>query len=141
MTIPPPKIERHCSEPAQILQPSSPHLLSVPQQSYLVKQHSHPLLPSQSQSPPISYTLQRQLSHPSSSTMSQLTSQLSTESIGGTITHFSIRSADDGTIKLRDVSPTVLIVTESMPTDQISSIRIKTEELQRSISSPQVILA
>lgn len=70
--------------------------------------------------------------------MSQLTSQLSTESIGGTITHFSLRS-DDGTIKLRDVSPTVLIVTESMPTDQISSIRVKTEELQRSISSPQVI--
>lgn len=72
--------------------------------------------------------------------MSQLTSQLSTESIGGTITHFSISTADDEPIKLRDVSPTVLIVTESMPTDQISSIRIKTEELQRSISSPQVNL-
>lgn len=35
------KIERQCSEP-------SPHLLSVPRQGPpLVKQHSHPLLPSQ----------------------------------------------------------------------------------------------
>ena len=44
----PPRIERHSSEPAPSLSPSSPHLLSVPQTTpYLVKQHSDPLLPSQ----------------------------------------------------------------------------------------------
>lgn len=44
----PPRIERHSSEPAPSLSPSSPHLLSVPQTTpFLVKQHSDPLLPSQ----------------------------------------------------------------------------------------------
>ncbi|XP_044734473.1 protein tramtrack, beta isoform-like isoform X3 [Chrysoperla carnea] len=42
LNLPPIKIERQCSEP-------SPHLLSVPRTSTLVKQHSHPLLPSQIQ--------------------------------------------------------------------------------------------
>ncbi|CAD7002843.1 unnamed protein product [Ceratitis capitata] len=44
----PPRIERHSSEPAPTLTPSSPHLLSVPQNTpFLMKQHSDPLLPSQ----------------------------------------------------------------------------------------------
>ncbi|XP_017470149.1 PREDICTED: longitudinals lacking protein, isoforms F/I/K/T isoform X2 [Rhagoletis zephyria] len=44
----PPRIERHSSEPAPSLTPSSPHLLSVPQNSpFLMKQHSDPLLPTQ----------------------------------------------------------------------------------------------
>uniref|UniRef100_A0A0K8VR52 Protein tramtrack, beta isoform n=1 Tax=Bactrocera latifrons TaxID=174628 RepID=A0A0K8VR52_BACLA len=44
----PPRIERHSSEPAPSLTPSSPHLLSVPQSTpFLMKQHSDPLLPTQ----------------------------------------------------------------------------------------------
>ncbi|XP_075163403.1 BTB-protein-VII isoform X1 [Haematobia irritans] len=44
----PPRIERHSSEPARSISPSSSHLLSVPQSTpYLIKQHSDPLLPSQ----------------------------------------------------------------------------------------------
>lgn len=44
----PPRIERHSSEPAPSLSPTSPHLLSVPQSTpFLIKQHSDPLLPSQ----------------------------------------------------------------------------------------------
>ncbi|XP_054732038.1 longitudinals lacking protein, isoforms F/I/K/T isoform X1 [Anastrepha obliqua] len=44
----PPRIERHSSEPAPSLTPTSPHLLSVPQSTpFLMKQHSDPLLPTQ----------------------------------------------------------------------------------------------
>lgn len=64
-----PRMERHASEPTPAHTVSSPGLLAVPTSSLLIKQHSHPLLPSQS-SPPSSssYTLQRQLSHPLSQT-------------------------------------------------------------------------
>lgn len=70
LNISQPKIERHASEPAPNTIPSSPQLLTVPQ-SYLLKQHSHPLLVSQSLSadipstcPPASVGLHRQLSYP-----------------------------------------------------------------------------
>ncbi|XP_034121637.1 longitudinals lacking protein, isoforms N/O/W/X/Y isoform X2 [Drosophila guanche] len=44
----PTRIERHASEPAPSLGPSTPHLLSVPSSTpYLIKQHSDPLLPRQ----------------------------------------------------------------------------------------------
>uniref|UniRef100_A0A1A9V4B9 Uncharacterized protein n=1 Tax=Glossina austeni TaxID=7395 RepID=A0A1A9V4B9_GLOAU len=44
----PPRIERHSSEPAPSVSPTSPHLLTVPQSTpFLIKQHSDPLLPSQ----------------------------------------------------------------------------------------------
>ncbi|XP_041448139.1 E3 ubiquitin-protein ligase TRIM33-like, partial [Drosophila obscura] len=45
----PTRSERHASEPAPSLGPSTPHLLSVPSSTpYLIKQHSDPLLPRQS---------------------------------------------------------------------------------------------
>lgn len=69
LTIPSSRVmERTASEPAPVGKSSivtttnSPNLLSVPTQSHLVKQHSHPLLPSQSNSS--TYTFHRQLSHP-----------------------------------------------------------------------------
>lgn len=44
----PSRIERHSSEPAPSLSPTSPHHLTVPQSTpFLIKQHSDPLLPSQ----------------------------------------------------------------------------------------------
>lgn len=91
------KIERHVSEPApgrSFSTSSSMHLLSVPQQPpLLTKQHSHPLLPSQSsissdiqfahQSHPHHHhhhphlTLHRQLSYPTSTEASSLLLQTS----------------------------------------------------------------
>lgn len=64
-----PRMERHASEPTPPTHTvsSSPSLLAVPTSSLLIKQHSHPLLPSQSPPSASSYTLQRQLSHPLSS--------------------------------------------------------------------------
>lgn len=75
------KIERHASEPAPSMTPppsSSMHLLSLPQTPMLVKQHSHPLLPSQSTSCDTlsghhrhlhhHHPLHRQLSYPTSET-------------------------------------------------------------------------
>lgn len=41
-----PRVERQCSEPLPALSPPPGHLLTVPG-AVLVKQHSHPLLPSQ----------------------------------------------------------------------------------------------
>lgn len=71
------KIERHASEPTPSMTPptsssSSMHLLSLPPTPMLVKQHSHPLLPSQSSSCDTlsdhhqpSGVMRRQLSFPS----------------------------------------------------------------------------
>jgi hypothetical protein len=71
------KMERHASEPSPATSSfisqqslSGQNLLSVPSHSstsYLVKQHSHPLLPSQA-TPGTSYTLTRQLSYPTQTT-------------------------------------------------------------------------
>lgn len=47
LTIPHVRVERQCSDPLPAATPPSESLLSVP--SMLVKQHSHPLLPSQVQ--------------------------------------------------------------------------------------------
>lgn len=77
LRVPPHRIERHASEPApstsifirhvrqphQQDSPANPGLAVPPQSPHLVKQHSHPLLPSQMAScSPI--TVQRQLSQP-----------------------------------------------------------------------------
>lgn len=140
LSVPPPKIERHASEPASSMTQAH-HLLTVP--SYLVKQHSHPLLPSQSHSPPITtLTLHRQLSHPTitSMTSSTLTSQLSMDSNLPYVSSSSIKSEEFLTGSKAN-SPTVVIVSDplTLPTD-LPSIRVKTDELHRSISSPQVSL-
>ncbi|XP_072380148.1 uncharacterized protein [Diabrotica undecimpunctata] len=47
LSIPPVRIERQCSEPIPCISPSPDNLLHVPDH-VLVKQHSHPLLPSKS---------------------------------------------------------------------------------------------
>ncbi|XP_055619340.1 protein tramtrack, beta isoform isoform X2 [Toxorhynchites rutilus septentrionalis] len=111
------------------------HLLSVPsQQAYLVKQHSHPLLLSQTSSSLgthqtfqaiSSYSLQRQLSHPSTTAQSSTPLTLVTSSSGAThyLTPSSSLKADSDEeatsattipqIHLqtdRTMSPTVVIV-------------------------------
>lgn len=141
LTVPPPKIERHASEPASSMTQAH-HLLTVPS-SYLVKQHSHPLLPSQSHSPPIAtLTLHRQLSHPIATSMSSstLSTQLSMDSNLPYITSSSSTiKSEDFLTGSKDNSPTVVIVSDSLSlSTDLPSIRVKTDELHRSISSPQV---
>lgn len=212
------KIERHVSEPApgrSLSTSSSMHLLSVPQQPPLIKQHSHPLLPSQSTiSSDIQFahqshshhphhhphlTLHRQLSYPTStetaslllhssstsslspspiilttppplsasstsSTSQLISASLKTESLelGGSITSAvagdvsslstisnvnatDLRSSESIAAsnlrsKSHDLSPTIVVVSEplSMSVDHVPSLRVKSEELQRSLSTPQV---
>lgn len=190
------RMERHASEPSPASSNfistqtvSGQNLLSVPSHSsYLVKQHSHPLLPSQSSSPASSYTLTRQLSYPtqtsshSQAIVSTVTTHAAQEIAASgqllqlqhhkppvrshtmpqyTITEMEMSSSD----KHQMIgSPTVVIIPD-MTSDQqghhmtqiqqvqqpphqkqsqhhlqLPSIRVKSEELQRSISSPLVSL-
>ncbi|XP_058836868.1 longitudinals lacking protein, isoforms J/P/Q/S/Z isoform X2 [Topomyia yanbarensis] len=145
------RFERQVSEPILPREPtvSSPearalggdrthlgHHLSVPQQAYLVKQHSHPLLPSQTSSSLgqhqsfqtiSSYSLQRQLSHPMTTAQSTNPLTLITSSSGST--HYLAPSSsmktesDEESVSAsaipqihlqsdRTMSPTVVIVSE-----------------------------
>ncbi|CAG9800208.1 unnamed protein product [Chironomus riparius] len=194
------RMERHASEPSPATSSGlittsssssvSGNLLSVPTHtSYLIKQHSHPLLPSQSSSPSTSYTLTRQLSHPIQTISHQSSQIVSTvTSHGGhdighsgqllqmhhhksapvrsqTLPHYTVTDMDfsSGNEKAQSSSnmthsPTVVIIPDDHTTTvvqshipsqhtlyqkssshhhlQLPSIRVKSEELQRSISSP-----
>jgi hypothetical protein len=208
------KMERHASEPSPAssgLISSSPsissNLLTVPQQqhsSYLVKQHSHPLLPSQSSTPNTTYAITRQLSQPIQ-TISHLHTQQSTTQIvsthgtqdilasgqllqlhqhrpptvrSQTMPHYTVTDMELGSSVANEKaqitqqqqqqqqqqhtisnSPTVVIIPD-LSSDQsaattitqqqniyqkssshhlqLPSIRVKSEELQRSVSSPLV---
>lgn len=187
------RMERHASEPSPasssfVSSQAHPgqNLLSVPSHSsYLVKQHSHPLLPSQSSSPSSSYTLTRQLSYPTQ-TSSQSQTVVTTVSTHAaqeivasgqllqlqhhkppvrshTMPQYTITEMEMiGSDKQMSGSPTVVIIPDvtSDPTGQhtaqtqqqpphqkqsqhhlqLPSIRVKSDELQRSISSPLVSL-
>lgn len=178
LTVPHPKIERHASEPAPNMTISSSHLLPVPQTPFLVKQHSHPLLLQSTDIPPAHFTLQRQLSYPtttdnsillplttSSPVLSPPTIQPASLSVSMSAT--SVTQYIERTLKIEDVrddsmstasksravSPAIVVVSEptlAVSHEQVASgvpipgatlmpsIRVKGEELQRSISSPQV---
>lgn len=188
------KIERHASEPSPhtssiITQQSlsGQSLLTVPtSHSYLIKQHSNPLLPSQSHAPPgTSYQLHRQLSHPIQTTSSVTTSMHHAQEIAASgqllqlhkqrshptmSTQYTITEVDMDDVKPYQTlsaqhsnSPTVVIIPDAsndgnhqqlqhqqqqqqqQPTTQkqqhllqLPSLRIKSEELQRSVSQPLV---
>jgi hypothetical protein len=193
------KIERHASEPSPATSSlvsqqsmSGQNLLTVPTHSstsYLVKQHSHPLLPSQA-TPGTSYTLTRQLSYPTQATshsqtvVSTVTTHAAQEIVASgqllqlqhhkpvrshTMPQYSISDMELGNERQQiSGSPTVVIIPDLSSTDQhmqqqqhttivqqpqgqqpphqkqsqhhlqLPSIRVKSEELQRSISSPLV---
>lgn len=196
------KMERHASEPSPatssfISQQSitGQNLLSVPSHSstsYLVKQHSHPLLPSQS-TPGTSYTLTRQLSYPTQTTshsqtiVSNISTHAAQEIVASgqllqlqhhkpvrshTMPQYTITEMELGNERQQiSGSPTVVIIPDmsgdqqmqqqqqhsthvqqqqqqqvqqpphqkqSQHHLQLPSIRVKNEELQRSISSPLV---
>lgn len=185
------RMERHASEPSPASSNltssqsiSGQTLLSVPSHSsYLVKQHSHPLLPSQSSAPSTSYTLTRQLSYPTQTSHSQaivstMTTHAAQEIVASgqllqlqhhkppvrshTMPHYTITEMEMSSDNVRmSGSPTVVIIPDmsgdqsgqqiqqvqqpphqkqSQHHLQLPSIRVKSEELQRSISSPLVSL-
>ena len=157
LSLQPVRIERQSSEPppssSPTLQPnpSTPNLLTVPQPTFLVKQHSHPLLPSQQSSTPptpTSLLVQRQLSQPAPGQTCVVPSP--------TLHHVHLVAAPMQTPPNqkpagRAVSPSVVIeqlpvlrvVTDPTTTDTAKSsnqggLRVRTEELRRASSSPQV---
>lgn len=182
------KMERHASEPSpatsSFITQQPQNLLSVPSHSstsYLVKQHSNPLLPSQSSSPGTSYTLTRQLSYPTQTTshsqtiVSTVSTHAAQEIVASgqllqlqhhkpvrshTMPQYTVTEMEVGGNERQQISgsPTVVIIPD-MSNDQqmqqlqvqqpahqkqsqhhlqLPSIRVKSEELQRSISSPLV---
>jgi hypothetical protein len=193
------KMERHASEPSPAtssgLISSTPsvtgNLLAVPSHSsYLIKQHSHPLLPSQqSSSSSTSYALTRQLSHPTQTSAPSTTHAAQEIAASGqllqlhhqkqppvrshTMPHYTITDMELGeTTSVNVANPTVVIIPDvsndpaqhhqqqqqpiaqsqlvsqqqtiyqkSSHHLQLPSIRVKSEELQRSVSSPLVIFA
>lgn len=157
------KMERHVSDPSPRLSSQSPplssamHLLTVPHAPHapiLTKQHS---APNQSicdtqfyyhrQESHSHFPLHRQLSLPSShSPPPERTDPFSIaeekESLAASgPSHSSVRPSVSTSLSApepklaHDLSPTFIV---SEPTDQAPPMRIRSEELQRSVSSPQV---
>ncbi|KAK9680819.1 hypothetical protein QE152_g38797 [Popillia japonica] len=124
LTVPHVRVERQCSDPLPTISPPPGNLLSVPG-NILVKQHSHPLLPSQthqhqSSTPPIPLHVLLPQTH-----------------------------CNEGD---RSISPVVVVSdplamsphdthsrTERGPPETTATLRVRTDELRRSSSSPQII--
>ncbi|XP_021915343.1 protein tramtrack, alpha isoform isoform X1 [Zootermopsis nevadensis] len=153
LSLPPVRIERQCSEPPLCTSPSlqqnpaTPNLLTVPQPTFLVKQHSHPLLPSQQSSTcPASTTLlvQRQLSQPAPG-QTCLVPPSSLHHVQ--VVAAPVQPPPNQEPTGRAVSPSVVI--EQLPvlrlvSDQITAkiishggLRVRSDELRRASSSPQ----
>ncbi|KAL1392887.1 hypothetical protein pipiens_012140 [Culex pipiens pipiens] len=125
------------------------HHLAVPsQQPYLVKQHSHPLLPSQTSSHShqqafqaiSSYSLQRQLSHPTATVATvQSSTPLTLVTSSGGATHYlapnspmNIESDEDGSSAVA----TATAGTTTSATTTIPQIHLQTDRTM----SPTVVL-
>ncbi|XP_044757572.1 protein tramtrack, beta isoform isoform X1 [Coccinella septempunctata] len=118
LAVPPMRMERQCSDPLPTNSPPPGSLLAVPG-SVLLKQHSHPLLLSQS----------RSFSPPSN-------------------IHSFVHSSKLGDQAERAMSP-VVVVTDPLSVSQelplkgdipqmpTATLRVRTDELKRSVSSPQ----
>lgn len=189
LSVPTPKIERHSSEPAPSVPLSPPlqvstssaHLLNIPAQHhhqhhlqqhphhqhapFLVKQHSHPLLPSQqahlSSSPssaPISgnqssFELQRQYSQPVETTtppsISISTTMTGSGSVNPGATSNFMQFGSGGLVKNEQhgPGPTSSVILLPEPTGSLmtgsfehtQSLRVRTDELHRSISTPVTV--
>lgn len=123
----PGRVERQCSEPLPSHSPPPGNLLTVPG-PVLHKQHSHPLLPSQQpksvKSPNVNNCLFK--------TLFQMSPPL----------HIQIVPQNIPEATQRAVSP-VVVVTETLTVDNAAtaptgSLRVRSDELRRSASSPQV---
>ncbi|XP_012147345.1 BTB-protein-VII isoform X1 [Megachile rotundata] len=100
---------------------TSTNLLTVPQPSYLMKQHSHPILSSQQQSTSGNYWIHRQHSNPE---------------FPGRTTSPSIVVEPAPVVKTEEDVPEESVVTTESG-GSTSGLRVKTTELRRSSSSPQ----
>lgn len=138
------------------------HLLTVPHAPVLTKQHSapsHSICDTQfsyhRQEPHSHFSLHRQLSLPSAHSpppdrVDQFIDRIAEEkeplslSTGGSSSSHPLRSSISTSISItepksaHDLSPTFVVVSE--PTDQPPPMRVRSEELQRSVSSPQVCI-
>ncbi|XP_050072732.1 platelet binding protein GspB-like [Anopheles maculipalpis] len=124
---------------------SHSHLLSVPtthQQAYLVKQHSHPLLPSQTSAtshgstggtfePLQTYTLQRQLSHPGTGQRGGSSTPLTLVTSSSGSTHYLTPSSSLKTDSDEEAAGTP---TSAVPTIQLQS------SVERTSSGPTVVI-
>ncbi|XP_067003444.1 protein tramtrack, alpha isoform isoform X2 [Anabrus simplex] len=153
LSVPNVRVERSSSESPLTTSTSTPNLLTVPQPSYLVKQHSDPLIPSHhhqsSLGVPTSSTLvvQRQLSQPTPGQTSHVQHpSFHVHLVSETPHHQPPPKTPEPSV--RAVSPSV--PTEQLPVLRIipdhgpdvakssqSGLRIRTEELRRTASSPQ----
>ncbi|PSN52156.1 hypothetical protein C0J52_06453 [Blattella germanica] len=156
LPLPPVRLERQCSEPPPCSSPqpntSSSNLLAVPQQTYLVKQHSHPLLPSQqSSNPPTTTSLlvQRQLSQPAPGHSCLVPPPAPPLQVHLVAAPVQPPHNQDPT---RSISPSPTVVIEQLPVLRVvadpqsgqdankllsGGLRVRTDELRRSTSSPQ----
>lgn len=114
------------NQPSLLTVTTSTNLLTVPQPSYLIKQHSHPLLSSQQQSSSGSYWIHRQHSNPE---------------FPGRTTSPSIVVEPAPLVKTEEevsVEETTSVV-EPGSSSGSAGLRVKSTELRRSSSSPQAM--
>jgi len=130
--ISPPPHTMLVSQPNLLTVTTSSNLLTVPQQSYLAKQHSHPLLSSQQPSTSGTYWISRQRSQP------ELPGRTTSHSI--VIEPAPILKEEEGCEEApTSITPTIASELGTSSSSSTSGgLRVKTTELRRTSSSPQV---
>jgi len=134
---PPPHTMLVSHQPNLLTVTTSPNLLTVPQPSYLMKQHSHPLLSSPQPSTSGSYWIHRQHSHP------ELPGRTTSPSIviePAPILKTEEEGCEETSVPIPSGSTVSEPGTSSASSSAISGggLRVKTTELRRTSSSPQV---
>ncbi|XP_031346808.1 protein bric-a-brac 1-like isoform X1 [Photinus pyralis] len=126
LLAPPIRMERQCSDPLPSISPPPGNLLTVP--GTLVKQHSHPLLPSELQQ-------QIQITQPT---------PLHIHIIQGTSQSESDRSPSPIVVVSESFSSSQEVTTARSDSGGVgpsatatATLRVRTDELKRSVSSPQ----
>ncbi|XP_031775794.1 probable serine/threonine-protein kinase dyrk2 [Apis florea] len=119
------------NQPSLLTVTTTTNLLTVPQPSYLMKQHSHPLLPTQQQSGSGNYWIHRQHSNP------EFPRRTTSPSI--VVEPAPVIKTEEDILE----DPIATTTTTTSTTDSTttagstSGLRVKTTELRRSSSSPQ----
>lgn len=120
------------NQPSLLTVTTTTNLLTVPQPSYLMKQHSHPLLSTQQQSGSGNYWIHRQHSNP------EFPRRTTSPSI--VVEPAPVIKTEEDILE----DPIATTTTTTSTTDSTttagstSGLRVKTTELRRSSSSPQV---
>ncbi|XP_033354242.1 protein tramtrack, alpha isoform isoform X1 [Bombus vosnesenskii] len=114
------------NQPSLLTVTTSTNLLTVPQPSYLMKQHSHPLLSSQQQSSSGNYWMHRQHSNP------EFPRRTTSPSI--VVEPAPVVKTEE---EIKEEPTIATTTTETTAGSTSSGLRVKTTELRRSSSSPQ----